>query len=346
MALEKRNPNLLENSQSVFVRLWNLPSVIITVEVVGRTYTSAKSSNMLLSSVCEVCERGLSSAGCVAACSVWPVLLVLQPQLIAANLLACKGLDLIEKKMLTLEFPPAKAAEMAALMSSVIQNPAVQYILYSKLSCLAEEGTDTVLTFTENLVNYILPASSDEIEEEEVCQVQEASVVVAVPKPGLVRLGVLAATICRRAYGQTAIQLQRTKSRGHQLVKSIPSMSSLMDLAKNSTAELLEALTMARQRVLDSLSSALLSGRSSKPREKILYCDGEDQKAEDTKNPSDCSPPLKPQGRNWRASQTWSAAGEGLMENSHTEAQPSEQVHPLHTEQILEEKHPVPPLES
>ncbi|XP_026860353.2 perilipin-1 isoform X1 [Electrophorus electricus] len=345
MALAKGDPNQLEHSQNVFVRLWNLPHVIITVKVIGRTYTSAKAANMLLSSVCEACEQGVRSAGSLAACTMQPAILILQPQFIAANFLACQVLDHLEEKMLALQYPPAKlAAGMAALMSSVIQSPAVQYILYSKLSRLAEEGTDSALTFSEHLVNYILPATSEEIEEEEAYREQKANSGAAGPKPGIARLGVLVATVCRRAYGQTAAQLQRTRSQGHQLVKSIPSVTPLVDLAKDSTAVLLEAVATARQKVLDSIFPALISGRSPKPTEEILYSEGEGPKAEDTKNPSDCSPPLMSNGTDERASHSHAPAGGSLKDP--TELQPSEEVRLHHTEQILEENHPVRPLES
>ncbi|XP_026860355.2 perilipin-1 isoform X3 [Electrophorus electricus] len=329
MALAKGDPNQLEHSQNVFVRLWNLPHVIITVKVIGRTYTSAKAANMLLSSVCEACEQGVRSAGSLAACTMQPAILILQPQFIAANFLACQVLDHLEEKMLALQYPPAKlAAGMAALMSSVIQSPAVQYILYSKLSRLAEEGTDSALTF----------------KEEEAYREQKANSGAAGPKPGIARLGVLVATVCRRAYGQTAAQLQRTRSQGHQLVKSIPSVTPLVDLAKDSTAVLLEAVATARQKVLDSIFPALISGRSPKPTEEILYSEGEGPKAEDTKNPSDCSPPLMSNGTDERASHSHAPAGGSLKDP--TELQPSEEVRLHHTEQILEENHPVRPLES
>uniref|UniRef100_A0A3B4CHL9 Uncharacterized protein n=1 Tax=Pygocentrus nattereri TaxID=42514 RepID=A0A3B4CHL9_PYGNA len=108
MAPAERDHDTSENDQNVFVRLRKLPSVNITFEVIGRSYSSAKAANPFLSSVCGVCEDGMRSAGSLAARSVQPAVHMLQPQLVAANLLACRGLDRLEEKMPALDFPPAK----------------------------------------------------------------------------------------------------------------------------------------------------------------------------------------------------------------------------------------------
>uniref|UniRef100_A0A4W4GJ31 Uncharacterized protein n=1 Tax=Electrophorus electricus TaxID=8005 RepID=A0A4W4GJ31_ELEEL len=88
MALAKGDPN----------QLWNLPHVIITVKVIGRTYTSAKAANMLLSSVCEACEQGVRSAGSLAACTMQPAILILQPQCKFTNNDYTHGLDQLQRQ--------------------------------------------------------------------------------------------------------------------------------------------------------------------------------------------------------------------------------------------------------
>ncbi|XP_066541086.1 perilipin-1 isoform X2 [Hoplias malabaricus] len=212
MVPAEKDQDKTEDKQNLFLRLRNLPSVSITFEVIGRSYSSAKAANPLLSSVCGVCEEGVRSAGILAARSMQPAVHLLQPQLVAANSLACRGLDRLEEKMPALDYPPAKlAAGISDLMSSAVRSPAVQYVLSSKISQLAEEGADSALTLTERLVNYILPASSEEKEEKvsEVC--------VAAPKPSFVRLGVLAGTVWSRAYGKTSALLQQIKRQGQKL---------------------------------------------------------------------------------------------------------------------------------
>ncbi|XP_072551258.1 perilipin-1 isoform X2 [Salminus brasiliensis] len=234
---------------------------------------------------------------------------MLQPQLVAANLLACQGLDRLEEKMPALDYPPAKlAAGIAGLASSAMRSPAVQYILSSKISQLAEEGADTALTLSERLVNYILPKSSEE-KEEEVSETPISSVGAAGPKPGFARLGVLAGTAWRRAYVHTAALLQQTKRQGQQLATHIPSVTPL------------------------------ISSQSSKPREEIIYDKGE-EKAEETKRRSNGSPAVESNGADQRNNPSHNSQ-KGLVKDG--EPMESEELQLIHTKQVLEKK--VSPLE-
>ncbi|KAL6479225.1 hypothetical protein MHYP_G00126580 [Metynnis hypsauchen] len=362
MAPAERDQDTSENNQNVFVRLRKLPSINVTFEVIGRSYSSAKAANPFLSSVCGVCEDGMRSAGSLAARSVQPAVHMLQPQLVAANSLACRGLDRLEEKMPALDFPPAKLASgIGDLVSSAVQSPAVQYVLSSKISQLAEEGADTALTFTERLVNYILPASSEE-KEEAALEVQKSNVSTAGTKPGFRRLGSLASTVWRRAYGQTAAWLQQTKSQGQQLAVHIPSVTpprdgdlgkqlqkayvSVVAGAKDGAIVLLESLAKARRKVLDSISYyGPLPGQSSKPREEILYNGEEGEKAEETKSQSNGSPALESNGSDQRNNHSRNAQ-ESVKDGEPMEPQPSEELRPLQTKQILEKSRPEPHLES
>ncbi|KAL7878948.1 hypothetical protein AOLI_G00099220 [Acnodon oligacanthus] len=359
MAPAERDHDTSENSQNVFVRLRKLPSVNITLEVIERSYSSTKAANPFLSSVCGVCEKSMRSAGSLAARSMQPAIHMLQPQLVAANSLACQGLDRLEEKMPALDFPPAKlAAGIRDLVSSAVQSPAVQYVLSSKISQLADEGADTAVTFTERLVNYILPASSEE--KEAVSEVQKSNVSTAGTKPGFKRLGALASTVWRRAYGQTAAWLQQTKSQGQELAVHIPSVTpprdgdlgkqlqkayvSVVVGAKNGAIVLLESLAKARQKVLDSISYyGPLPGQSSKPREEILYNGEEGEKAEETK--SHGFPALESNGADQRNNPSHNAQ-ESVKDGEPMEPQPSEELRPLQTKQILEKSRPEPHLES
>ena len=53
------------------------------------------------------------------------------------------------------------------------------------------------------------------------------------PEPSLRRLSALVNTACRRAYSQTAVQLQHTASQGQDLVARIPGVVALVSRRPN-----------------------------------------------------------------------------------------------------------------
>ncbi|KAG7473262.1 hypothetical protein MATL_G00093820 [Megalops atlanticus] len=266
MAPEKTaSPTVQDGSvkDSVFLRLLNLPVVSSTCEVIERTYTNTKHTHPLLCSVCGVYERGARTAGSLAAWSVQPAITRLEPQIEAVNSLACRGLDRLEEKIPALQYPPEKLAlGIAEAVTSTVQSAregisgtiastsdkalslasssyqltrsavtdSVDYVLNSKPVRLAEEGADTALTLTEHLVNYILPASEEEIEKDAVWA-EETEAEPQGPVPGYRRLGALVGTVCRRAYDQTSTQLQRAADQGQSLVMSVPGVTPLTGVA-------------------------------------------------------------------------------------------------------------------
>ncbi|KAJ8417366.1 hypothetical protein AAFF_G00285930 [Aldrovandia affinis] len=269
MALEKTAPPSVQEGKPqdiVFLRLLNLPVVSSTYEMIERTYTSTKHTHPLLCSVCGVYERGAKTAGSLAVWSVQPALHRLEPQLEAVNNLACRGLDRLEEKIPALQYPPEKlASDITEAFTSTLLSAkqgltaaiastsdtvlglatggyqltrsavsgGVDYVLSSGPVHLAGEGADTALTLTEHLVNYILPASDREIKKDGSWE-QDAGAESPDTLPGYHRLGTLASTVCRRAYDQTAAQLQRTRGQGRELVMSIPGVTPLVGVAKRN----------------------------------------------------------------------------------------------------------------
>ncbi|KAJ8344087.1 hypothetical protein SKAU_G00314160 [Synaphobranchus kaupii] len=244
---------------SVFLRLLNLPVISFTREMVEKTYTSTKHTHPLICSVCGVYERGAKTAGSLAVWSVKPAIHRLEPQIEAVNNLACRGLDQLEKKIPALQYSPEKLASDIAeavlsakrgiagtitgvsdmalslaaggyLLTRSTVSDGVSYVMSSRPVRLAEEGADTALTLTEHLVNYVLPASDEEIEEDTPWEAG-ADVEPPVCQPGYRRLGSLASTVCRRTYTHTATRLGRTRSQGQQLVMSIPGVTPLTGIA-------------------------------------------------------------------------------------------------------------------
>uniref|UniRef100_A0AAY4BN36 Uncharacterized protein n=1 Tax=Denticeps clupeoides TaxID=299321 RepID=A0AAY4BN36_9TELE len=243
MAPEKTSPSMTGTRQSVFRRLLNLPAINSTCEMIERTYSSTKQSNPLICSVCVVYERGALAAGNLAIWSTQPAIHMLEPQITAANSMACRGLDHLEQRIPALHFSPE---EVMALASSTVQTAkegfsgpvistsdrvmnlasesfqltraalsnGLQYVLNSRPALIVGEGTDAALTMAERFVNYVLPPGEE-----------DDSFISGYRK---IRLEALTRKVYRRAYDQTSIQIQRTKSKGQDLVTRFPGVSPLV----------------------------------------------------------------------------------------------------------------------
>ncbi|XP_077050541.1 perilipin-1 isoform X2 [Siphateles boraxobius] len=262
MASEKKDTGEVLKDQNVFLRILNLRSVNAALESIEKTYNSTKQSHSIIRSVCGLYEKGVSRAGSLAVWSLQPALHVLEPQLVAANAMACRGLDRLEEKVPALQSQPAElAANIKQLMSSTLETAkdgiaspikqtsnvvlgkvstgyqqsknairdGIQYVLNSKLVYLAEQRANRALSLTENLVEYVLPVSSAETEDDGSMREQEPDVGSSGQNPSFSRLRALADTVCRRAFQKTAAQLQRSKRQGQELVTQIPGASPLVE---------------------------------------------------------------------------------------------------------------------
>ncbi|XP_069046726.1 perilipin-1 isoform X3 [Lepisosteus oculatus] len=262
MATEKTVPAPPESTEeSVLARLLALPVVDGTFAVIERAYSSTKHVHPVVCSVCEVYETGAKVATSLAVLSIQPAIHRLEPQIVAVNKLACKGLDRLEENIPALQYPPDKlASSIAEVISSTVTvakdsitspiartsdrvlsvaldsyqltrsalGDTVDYLLSSRPAQLAAEGVDVFISVTENLVDYILPPAQDE-KDKDVLQSQGADVYPPGQQPGSYRrLEALASTVWRRAYDQTATQLQRTKSQGQELVMWVPGVAPLL----------------------------------------------------------------------------------------------------------------------
>ncbi|XP_041966452.1 perilipin-1 isoform X4 [Alosa sapidissima] len=293
---------------NVFVRLFNLPVVSCTCEMMERTYSGTKQVHPLVSSVCEVYERGVRTAGNLAVRGIRPAIDKLEPQLIAANSLVCRGLDHLEERIPALQYSPEKLATgISEVVSSTVQtakdgvttpiitasdavvslasggiqltrsvlSDGALYVLNSRPVRLAEEGAGGALAIAEQLVDYILPPSADETgvekKEGDVSKEQQSNDVSSPgPKPSLSRLSALVNTACSRAYSQTVTQIQRTSSQGQDLVARIPGVVSM------SGSRVKELLSGAGQQ-LQSAYVSVISGVKQAPKTSVgLAKDGAD----------------------------------------------------------------------
>ncbi|XP_051953614.1 perilipin-1 isoform X2 [Xyrauchen texanus] len=320
MASEKKDYDEAPKDQNVFFRILNLQSVSAALESVERTYTCTKQSHPMINSVCGLYEKGVSKTASFAVWSMQPALHVLEPKLVAANSMACKGLDRLEEKVPALQYPPEElAASIKEVVFSAVETAkdgifsplkytsnsvlsmassgyqqsknalsvSMQYVINSKPVCLAEQRAGMALTLTESLVDYILPASSEETEDDGRVGEPEPDFGTSVSKPSLSRLGALAGTVYRRAFEKIAAQHQHTKSQGQELVTCIPGVTPLsygvqslvtivanvkkapqtsFNLAKNGIGIIVRSFGTAWERALHNFPYyGLLSRQSSKP---------------------------------------------------------------------------------
>ncbi|KAK6476985.1 perilipin-1-like isoform X1 [Huso huso] len=300
MATERTSPVQKDNSQmNVFGRLFELPVVSSTYSLIQKTYSSTKQTHRIVCTVCEVYEKGAKTATSLAVWSMQPALHRLEPQIIAVNNLACKGLDRLEDKIPALQYPPEKLASGIAevvtntvttakngitspiastsdralhLAASGYEQTAnmvtgtVDYILSTRPAKLAAEGMDSALTTTEKLVNYILPESQEE--QATACKSQGLDVTKPVSKlSSYRRLGTLASTVCRRAYEQTTNKLHQTRTQGQELVMWIPGVSPLTGLALKNL-EVAGSILQSAQSSVSGLLWSWQGGQSTKDQRK------------------------------------------------------------------------------
>ncbi|XP_070809915.1 perilipin-1 [Pituophis catenifer annectens] len=103
--MQNRSPK----QSSVLQRVLQVPVVNSALASLQKTYASAKEIHPFMASVCATYERALQNASSLALWSVKPVVHKLEPQLAAANVLACQGLDHLEKKIPILQKPVEEA---------------------------------------------------------------------------------------------------------------------------------------------------------------------------------------------------------------------------------------------
>ncbi|XP_039629241.1 perilipin-1 isoform X3 [Polypterus senegalus] len=284
MASEKLTPEPSSGAQdSLLGRLFELPVVSFTYGVVQKTYTNTKHTHPLICTVCDVYEKGVKTASSIVVWTIQPAIQRLEPQIVAVNHLACKGLDHLEEKIPALQFPPEKlASHIIKVVSSSVQTAsdavfhvmsssydqtkgvmedATDYIFSTRPAKLAAEGVDAALTVTERIVNYILPGS----EEEQACVA--ASATDAQPS-SYRRLGTLASTVFRRTYNQTATKLRKARAQGQELVMWIPGISPLTGFAKKNLGVASNALQNAQTSVTEFLQRELKEAAKEKKKKK------------------------------------------------------------------------------
>ncbi|XP_063043561.1 perilipin-2 isoform X2 [Engraulis encrasicolus] len=96
------------SDQNVMSRVASLPLVSSTYSIVSTVYGETKEQHPYLKAVCEAAEVGVKTVSILGMTCAQPIIGKLEPQLMFANGLACKGLDQIERKLPILHQPSEK----------------------------------------------------------------------------------------------------------------------------------------------------------------------------------------------------------------------------------------------
>ncbi|KAG5198028.1 hypothetical protein R6Z07F_015524 [Ovis aries] len=262
MAVNK-GPTLLDGDlpeqENVLQRVLQLPVVSGTCECFQKTYASTKEAHPLVASVCNAYEKGVQGASSLAAWSMEPVVRRLSTQFVAANELACRGLDHLEEKIPALQYPPEKiASELKDTISTRLRSArnsisvpiastsdkvlgaalagcelawgmardTAEYAANTRAGRLASGGADLALGGVEKMVEFFLPPANEESAPAPGLQDAQKP---PKAKPSFVsRVGALANTLSRHTFQTTA----RALKQGHALAMWIPGVAPLSSLAQ------------------------------------------------------------------------------------------------------------------
>ncbi|XP_054387836.1 perilipin-1 isoform X2 [Pongo abelii] len=290
MAVNK-DPTLLDGDlpeqENVLQRVLQLPVVSGTCECFQKTYTSTKEAHPLVASVCNAYEKGVQSASSLAAWSMEPVVRRLSTQFIAANELACRGLDHLEEKIPALQYPPEKiASELKDTISTRLRSArnsisvpiastsdkvlgaalagcelawgvardTAEFAANTRAGRLASGGADLALGSIEKVVEYLLPPDKEESAPAPGHQQAQKS---PKAKPSLMsRVGALTNTLSR----YTMQTMARALEQGHTMAMWIPGVAPLSSLAQWGALVAMQAVSRRRSEVrvpwLHSLAAA------------------------------------------------------------------------------------------
>ncbi|XP_068164530.1 perilipin-2 [Antennarius striatus] len=274
--------------QNVVERVTSLPLVSSTYGLVSSVYSTTKDNHPYIKTVCEVAEQGVRNITSVVFLTASPIIIRLEPQIAIANIMACKGLDKIEKTLPILQQPSEQIVSSAkdavtgtvsgakdtvsdTLTSAVertrgavqdgvektkaVVNGGVATVMESRVAQLVSSGLDQALSTSESLVEQYLPLTEDELE-------LEAKTVRGFEEnePSYyVRLGSLSTKLRLRAYTRAMARIQDAKQRSREFISELNSTVDLIEYGRKN-------INGANQIVTDKLSS-LVAWRSNGPKE-------------------------------------------------------------------------------
>ncbi|XP_077672626.1 perilipin-3-like [Eretmochelys imbricata] len=263
-----------EEQQTAGHRVAGLPLVSSACEMASASYTATKETHPAIKAICEVAETGVRTITSAAITGARPILDQLEPQLAAANEYACRGLDRLEEQLPILQQPIEKVASDAqdlvhatmvgakdAVCSTVTEakdavtsmvgvaqgavhesmevtrsavTSSMSTVMGSHMGQMAASGIDTALGKSEQLVDYYLPMTEEELAELATTPLEGPGEAPAEQRSYYVRLGSLSSTLRQRAYQHALGKMRQARQR---TLEALSQLQQIIDLIKQAVDE-------------------------------------------------------------------------------------------------------------
>ncbi|XP_042525879.1 perilipin-5 [Dipodomys spectabilis] len=244
-ATQDPRPSSEQEQQNVVQRVAALP----LVRAVSDAYCSTKDRHWVLGSACRLAEHCVCGVTTRALDHAQPLLDHLQPQLSTVNHLACRGLDKLEEKLPFLQQPSdtvlTSARDTVVSGVSGVTGLAQRGRRWSvELRRSVSHALDVVLGKSEELVDHLLPATSEALEAEaqgpavaEAEAAEAASTEEQRHQQGyLVRLASLSSRIRHLAYEHSIGKLRQSKHCAQEMLVQLQEMLELIHRVQDRAA--------------------------------------------------------------------------------------------------------------
>ncbi|CAM4675224.1 perilipin-3-like [Lepidochelys kempii] len=266
-----------EEQQTAGHRVAGLPLVSSACEMASASYAATKETHPAIKAICEVAETGVRTITSAAITGARPILDQLEPQLAAANEYACRGLDRLEEQLPILQQLIEKVALDAqdlvratmvgakdAVCSTVTEakdavtsmvgvaqgavhesmevtksavTSSMSTVMGSRMGQMAASGIDTALGKSEQLVDYYLPMTEEEVAELATTPLEGPGEAPAEQRSYYVRLGSLSSTLRQRAYQHALGKMRQARQRTLEALSQLQQIIDLIDHVKQAMSQ-------------------------------------------------------------------------------------------------------------
>ncbi|CAM4563456.1 unnamed protein product [Lepidochelys olivacea] len=266
-----------EEQQTAGHRVAGLPLVSSACEMASASYAATKETHPAIKAICEVAETGVRTITSAAITGARPILDQLEPQLAAANEYPCRGLDRLEEQLPILQQLIEKVALDAqdlvratmvgakdAVCSTVTEakdavtsmvgvaqgavhesmevtksavTSSMSTVMGSRMGQMAASGIDTALGKSEQLVDYYLPMTEEELAELATTPLEGPGEAPAEQRSYYVRLGSLSSTLRQRAYQHALGKMRQARQRTLEALSQLQQIIDLIDHVKQAMSQ-------------------------------------------------------------------------------------------------------------